>query len=54
MIERAEIDGRPAIVTYLNDDLEPVAPDDATLLKVIFTDDQGGSAFLKPVDEKPK
>ena len=53
MIEKTIVEGRPAIVAYLNDRLEPVDEATATLVKVIFTDDAGGMVFAvpKPSDE---
>ena len=54
MIIKTEIDGRPALVSYLNDKFEMVDEDKATLVKAIFTDDQGGAIFLTPAaPEKP-
>src|SRR5262249_32077357 len=45
------IDGRKASVAYLDDDFEPVDPDAATLMKVVF--DDGEMAFLTiPEDEE--
>jgi hypothetical protein len=46
MIETTEVDGRPAIVAYLDDQFAPTDKEHATLVKVIFTDEQGGSMFL--------
>jgi hypothetical protein len=45
MIEQTIIEGRPAIVAYLNDRFESVDELDATLVKVMFTDEQGGMMF---------
>ena len=38
MITREVIDGRPVVVSYINDVLEPVSADDATMIKVTFHD----------------
>ena len=38
MIERSEIEGQPVLIAYLDNNLEPVDKDDATLVKVIFED----------------
>jgi hypothetical protein len=48
MIEKTTVDGRPVIVAYLNDEFEPVDDRDASLVKVTFTDEEGGVAFLVP------
>ena len=45
MIEKTIVEGRPAIVSYLNDRFEPVDEAVATLVKVTFTDEQGGMVF---------
>ena len=47
MITHETIDGRPAVVAYINDSFEPVAPDVATMIKVIF--DDGEIRFGKKV-----
>jgi hypothetical protein len=49
MIERATIDGRPAVVAYLDENMAPTTRDRAVLIKVRFEDD-GGIVFLS----KPK
>jgi hypothetical protein len=49
MIEQTQIDGQTATVAYLNDDMEPVDKDAATLVKVIFED--GRRVFMVPSDE---
>jgi hypothetical protein len=46
MIEKQIIDGRPALVAYLDDKFNPVDKGKETLVKVVFTDPQGGSMFL--------
>jgi len=46
MIDTATVQGRPAEVVYINDEHQPVAKDKATLIKVIFTDAQGGIVYL--------
>lgn len=48
MIEKQTIEGRPALVAYLDDDFEPVDQDKATLVKVVFDDPEGGVLFLTP------
>jgi hypothetical protein len=45
MIDVTIVEGRPAIVAYLNDRFEPVDEAVATLVKVMFTDEQGGMVF---------
>lgn len=52
MIEDAIIDGRKAKVAYLTREFEPVSPERAELIKVIF--DDGGSMFLVPVADQEK
>jgi hypothetical protein len=57
MIEKTEVQGRPAIVSYLNDRFEPVDKDVATHAKVTFTDDVGGMIFATvepPEHEAPR
>lgn len=49
MIEQIEVEGRPATVSYLTDDFRPVDKAAATLIKVIFGDDEGGILFGVPV-----
>ena len=52
--EVTTVEGRPAIITYLNDRFEPVGPDDAIMVKVTFTDDLGGIMFATLArDESP-
>src|SRR5262245_17741308 len=52
MIQSATVNGRPAMITYLDDKYEPVEDEaSAEFIKVVFTDDEGGYAFLKA---KPK
>jgi hypothetical protein len=47
MIETTTVSGRPAQVAYIDAAGNgTVGPDQATLIKVLFTDAQGGSAFL--------
>jgi hypothetical protein len=46
MIEKQIVDGRPALVAYMDDKFNPVHKAEATLVKVVFTDPQGGTAFL--------
>ena len=45
------LDGRSGLVMYLNEEWEPVSPDDATLAKVLF--DDGTRAFYT-VSDMPK
>jgi hypothetical protein len=53
VIEQSTINGRPALVAYLQDDFSPAKDQaTATLVKVIFTDDEGGSAFLVPAKDE--
>jgi hypothetical protein len=46
MIEKQIIEGRPALVAYMDDRFNPVDKGKETLVKVVFTDPQGGSMFL--------
>ena len=45
MMEKTVVEGRPATVVYLNDRFEPTQPEDATVIKVVFTDERGGMVF---------
>jgi hypothetical protein len=47
MIERTEIDGRPATIAYLTEELTPAEPDDAEMVKIIFDDGEVVFASLK-------
>jgi hypothetical protein len=44
---RIKILGKDATVAYVNDDFEPVEPNQATLMKLIF--DDGGTMWAKPM-----
>ena len=44
MIERSEVDGRPATLFWIMDDFDPADRDDATLCKVVY--DDGDVAFV--------
>jgi len=49
MIVDTVIDGRPAKACFMNEDFEPVDNQMlATMVKVIFTDAEGGVLFLTP------
>jgi len=48
MIVEMEVEGRPALVAYLNDKREPVDEDLATLIEVHFTDEGNGTIWLVP------
>jgi len=50
MIEETEIDGRHAIVSYLDDDFRPVPKGEETLIKVLF--DDGELVFAVPAREE--
>jgi HK97 family phage prohead protease len=52
MIERTTIDNRPALAAYINGEFEPTSADAATMVKITFTDEQGGVMFLVPADVK--
>jgi HK97 family phage prohead protease len=53
MIQRATVDDRPALVAYLDDKFEIVADENsASLIKVTFTDEEGGNVFLAPPKEE--
>jgi hypothetical protein len=51
MIETTTINGRPATVAYLNDQMKLVNQDSATLVKATFLDEANGVAFLVPVKD---
>ncbi|HEY2244916.1 MAG TPA: hypothetical protein VGH47_11975, partial [Xanthobacteraceae bacterium] len=52
MIQSATVDDRPALIAFLDNKFEIVADEhSASLIKVTFTDDQGGNVFLQP--DKP-
>jgi len=38
MIKRMTVEGRMATVAYVTNDMEPVSPDDADMVKVVFDD----------------
>jgi len=44
MIERTEVDGRPATVAYITGDFQPATKEDWELAKIIF--DDGEVVFL--------
>jgi hypothetical protein len=49
MIKQTTLNGRPVIVSYMDDKFQPVDQEQlATLLEVTFTDSQGGTLFLVP------
>jgi hypothetical protein len=48
MIEKTEVDGRPATVIYLDADMIPVTRDEATLAKVLFDDGEHVWLTLEP------
>lgn len=50
MITREVVEGKQATVSHLNDKWEPVAPKDATIVKVVF--DEGGVLFGTTAKEK--
>lgn len=54
MLQKTTIEGRPAMVAFLNEKFEPVARDAATLLKAVFTDERGGVAFMTRGDDAPQ
>jgi len=55
MQQTVTIDGRPAIVSYLDEMLVPVADSaEAKLIEALFLDAQGGSLFLKPQPPQAK
>lgn len=54
MIEQVTIDNRPALAAYINAAFEPTSAADATMVKVTFTDDQGGVMFLVPAEDTAK
>jgi hypothetical protein len=51
MIETTTINGRPATVAYLDDQMRLVDQDSATLIKATFLDQANGVAFLVPVKD---
>jgi hypothetical protein len=48
MLQIQTVDNRPAVVAYFNDDHKLVNEDEATLVKVVFTDELGGHMWLIP------
>ena len=58
MIEQQTIDGRPAMIAYLvaapEGGFKDVTPEEASLVKIVFTDDEGGAIFLTRDDEPPQ
>jgi hypothetical protein len=46
MLKHSEMDGRPCVIAYIDDEFEPIPEERATLIKVIFTDERGGNMFL--------
>jgi hypothetical protein len=54
MLQKITLEGRPALVAFLNDDFEPVEQSQATVLKAVFTDDAGGVRFMVPDSAPPK
>lgn len=52
LVKATRIENRPALVLYLDAKGQPVKEEArAALVRVIFTDDKGGSMFLKPRDK---
>jgi hypothetical protein len=52
MIETTTVSGRPAQIAYIGADHQPVDPDQAVLIKVLFTDAAGGIAYLDATSQK--
>ena len=54
LVKGVRVNSRPASVVYLNKEDDPVEPNDpsAVLVKVNFTDDEGGVAFLRVPTKK--
>ena len=50
MITKEVIDGRPAVISYINDSLEPVNRDEATMIKIIFEDGEIRFGVKAPKD----
>jgi len=50
MIEEVEIDGRKAIVSYLDDDFRPVPKGEESLVKIIF--ENGDVLFGVPTQKE--
>ncbi len=46
MLYDIEFDGKHAVAVFLDEDFQPVSPEEATLAKVIF--DDGGNQFVAP------
>ena len=51
MIERTEVDGRPASVQYLTRDRKPADKADAEMIYVVFDDGETMYGFAKDDDE---
>jgi len=49
MIERTEVDGKPATVAYIDDKFQPVEKDQAVYIKVLF--DDGEQLMLSAKDD---
>jgi hypothetical protein len=47
VLEHTTINGRPAVIAYLKDDMTPADKETATLLKVTFEDDHS-TLWLRP------
>lgn len=55
MIERQEVNGRPAVVAYITSDFEPADKASADMAKIIF--DDGDVVFVnmkKPAEDVPQ
>jgi len=50
VITKEVIDGRPAVISYINDSLEPVNRDEATMIKIIFEDGEIRFGVKAPKD----
>jgi hypothetical protein len=46
MNEKNEINDRPCVVVYLDNYLRQVDQNEAELVRVVFTDEEGGCLFL--------
>lgn len=51
MIERVEVDGRPGFATFVDERMQPVEREKATLIKVVF--DNGEQLILNAQPQEP-
>jgi hypothetical protein len=52
MLEKTQIDGRPALVAYLTTDMEPIDKKKAEMIKITFMDGNHESVFAMLGDDQ--